>query len=120
MDYSKLSDFEINRLVAIAEGHKCYYGDGSYTNDGVNVTVKGNRRIGWFNPCREGDTAWQIIRDNEINILWNWNEEGLHGATASPLYEYEHENVLRAAMTVFLMMQESKIVPANSTGSDLR
>ena len=29
-------------------------------------------------------------------------------------------NPLRAAMIVFLMMQESANVPANSTGSDLR
>lgn len=31
-----------------------------------------------------------------------------------------NENAIRAAMIVFLMMQESANVPANSTGSDLR
>lgn len=35
--------------------------------------------------------------------------------------DYSHDdNPLRAAMIVFLMMQESANVPANSTGSDLR
>ncbi|EOD9008767.1 DUF2591 family protein [Enterobacter hormaechei subsp. oharae] len=66
-----------------------------------------------FDPVNSWSDAGKIIADNEINILWNWNEEGLHGATALPLYEYEHENALRAAMTVFLMIQGSSNVQDN-------
>lgn len=123
MDYNKMSDFEINRLVAIAEGHKCYYGDGSYTNDGVNVTVKGNRRIGWFNPCREGDTAWPIIQKNGISInhyngVWEASFEwdapvGAFGTDETVTTSTEHKNPLRAAMVAYLMMREVSDVQGN-------
>lgn len=130
MDYSKLSDTEINAAVADelnnqshemqlmfnADGYVYWlnYDDiASPYSDGEPVEVI-------FDPVNSWSDAGKIIADNEINILWNWNEEGLHGATALPLYECEHENALRAAMTVFLMIQDSANVPANSTGSDIR
>jgi len=116
MDYSKLSDFEINKLVAAATGARVSESI-SFVNTGEGITghyqepvllreVTTNRRH-WkaYDPCNNPADAWPIIHQNEINILWNWNEEGLHGATALPLYEYEHENALRAAMTVFLKIQ---------------
>lgn len=131
MDYSKLSDFEINRLVAIAEGHKCYYGDGSYTNDGQHVTVKGNGFIGWFQPCSEPDIAFRIIMKNNISLHapryregwmaeFTGSDEDVNDGFDVDYFQSHHANPLRAAMIVFLMMQDSDNVPANSTGSDLR
>ena len=99
MDYSQLSDFEINSLVsAYRWGSVC----------AVDGVVLHNEKDGEFKPCKNPDDAWLIISDNGINILWDWNENGLHGASANPIWEYEHENVLRAAMIVFLMMQDAK------------
>ncbi|WP_188245918.1 DUF2591 family protein [Enterobacter sp. E12] len=99
MDYSQLSDFEINSLVSAHRwGSVC----------AVDGVVLHNEKDGEFNPCKNPDDAWLIIADNGINILWDWNENGLHGASANPIWEYEHENVLRAAMVVFLMMQDAK------------
>lgn len=91
-DYSKMSDFEINKLVAIHRGHQCYYGDGSFTNDGLNVTVKGNGRIGWFNPCRLPEDAWPILKEYCIDINWDGDSDS---------------KPLRDAMIVYLMMKES-------------
>ncbi|NDO80153.1 hypothetical protein CJP72_04995 [Citrobacter sp. NCU1] len=97
MDYSTMSDGEISVEVAKASGIKEFG-----IHDGAALLIKD---AVWtkFDPCNNPADAWPIIEEHEINILWNWNDEGVHGATASPLYEYEHPNALRAAMTVFLM-----------------
>lgn len=68
--------------------------------------------------------AWQIITANKISIYamseadkrGGWGAEAFHPNDA---YSF-NDNPLLAAMIVFLMMQESANVPANSTGSDLR
>lgn len=74
-NYEEMSDFEINKLVAISVGFKCYYGDGSYTNNhgliGAIVSGKNNSgmmMVGEFNPCNNPSDAWPIIVDNEISI----------------------------------------------------
>ena len=113
MDYSKLSDFEINLQVNRALGMKHYPNEEKQI-----VEVFGDVVI--FDPCNNPADAWTIIANNEISIIFNWNEEGLHGATTHPWISSENTNPLRAAMECFLMMQESANVPVNSTGSDIR
>ncbi|WP_312077193.1 phage protein NinX family protein [Leclercia sp.] len=130
MDYSKLSDFEINKRVAISRGLKVQEIDDSKATGMTRKYHELKPHTVWVS---DGSGPWEqyaptlcwsdagpIISDNQINILWNWNEEGVHGATADPLYEYEHENALRSAMIVFLKIQGSANVPVNPTGSDLR
>lgn len=123
MDYSKLSDTEINAAVAdelnklhqemlFMFNHAGYVYRLGYGNI-ESPYSDGEPEEVIFDPVNSWSDAGKIIADNEINILWNWNEEGLHGATALPLYEYEHENALRAAMTVFLMIQGSSNVQDN-------
>lgn len=109
MDYSQLSDFEINLKVAhIVLGKNNYDWDPEKKEvylagiDGVEFLP-----CGYFDPCNRVADAWPIIADNGVNILWDWNESGLHGASANSIWEHEHENVLRAAMIVFLMMQDA-------------
>lgn len=118
MDYSALSDQEINLAVAKALGRTM-----EPTLREHSQAVYESHGGGWGSMhdfCNTSSDAWPIIADNEINILWNWNEEGLHGATALPLYEYEHENALRAAMIVFLMIQGSSNVQDNPARNLLR
>lgn len=110
-DYSKMSDFEINKAVAISQG---------FAPENCDIAKRGSSLVGvdWdedtgsatkvFDYCNNPSDAWPIIAEHEINILWNWNESRLHGATANPIYEYEHGNPLRAAMIVYLMMKESE------------
>ncbi|EIZ9234957.1 DUF2591 family protein [Cronobacter muytjensii] len=112
MDYSKLSDFEINKRVAIATGHKKFNSLGwqGAQEDGCSaVVVRGPMRIGVFDPCNDAADAWPIIVKNRISII-NLDEDewGARGVADRNSKRAIHENSLRAAMIVFLMMQESQ------------
>lgn len=115
MIYSEMTDFEINKAVAIAEGHYCYYGDGSFTNGlmGRKVTVKGNGVVGCMDFCSSWTDAGPIIEKHMICLSADVFAEPQDGGkwVAQPAYGWDSERVrsdnpLRAAMIVFLMMQE--------------
>ncbi|EPH8390261.1 phage protein NinX family protein [Escherichia coli] len=116
MDYSQLSDFEINVAVfeAIHNGSPDYKegenGDMvfvSFEGDIVNgdaVEVEVER--GSFNPCANPADAWPIIEKYRISII-NLDEDewGARGVAYCKSKRAIHKNPLRAAMIVFLMMQ---------------
>ncbi|WDC13599.1 DUF2591 family protein [Escherichia albertii] len=130
MDYSQLSDFEINVAVfeAIHNGSPDYKegenGDMvfvSFEGDIVNgdaVEVEVER--GSFNPCANTADAYPIITENKISTMWMtaekewcaWSggdlEEGCWEWENIPDYCFSGESHLRAAMIVFLMMQENQ------------
>nr|DAZ64419.1 MAG TPA: Protein of unknown function (DUF2591) [Caudoviricetes sp.] len=127
MDYSKMSDFEINAAVFESlHGGAPDYKEGdcgamvliSYEGDVVGGdAVEVEVEHGLFNPCNNPSDAWPIILDAKIQTFWRgetWGARTIH----TPVVECQ--NPLRAAMIVFLLMQELPNVPANSTGSDLR
>ncbi|HFV9305651.1 TPA: phage protein NinX family protein [Citrobacter freundii] len=133
MDYIKMSDFEINTAVfeAIHGGSPDYKeGDGgamvliSYEGDivgGDAVEVEVERGV--FNPCNSPEDAWPIIAENKISIYTAifGDSRGEWGAESSATdYYHFHNNALRAAMIVFLMMQESANVQANPARPDIR
>ncbi|MGK1930518.1 phage protein NinX family protein [Klebsiella pneumoniae] len=120
-DYSKLSDFEINSAVHNALMKEPY-----------KIEFLGNDRIRWVRGstnvttgkveyskkslkdyCNNPSEAWKIIVDNGISlecIVVNRHEKTWR-AQLKPAYvkhRVNHKNPLRAAMIVFLMMQESK------------
>lgn len=70
MDYSKMSDFEINLAVAhIALGAGCY--DWSSENQEVYCAgLDGGEFLpnAYFNPCNNPADAWPIIESNGIGI----------------------------------------------------
>ncbi|EKC5986125.1 DUF2591 domain-containing protein [Escherichia coli] len=122
MDYSQLSDFEINVAVfeAIHNGSPDYKegenGDMvfvSFEGDIVNgdaVEVEVER--GSFNPCANPADADPIIVENRIGIipapengLWKAAHRKV-GSDSTPYHITQDENPLRAAMIVFLMMQD--------------
>ncbi|EME7283536.1 DUF2591 family protein [Escherichia coli] len=124
MDYSQLSDFEINVAVfeAIHNGSPDYKegenGDMvfvSFEGDIVNgdaVEVEVER--GSFNPCVNSADAWPIITENNISIILD--NPSMPCATdnardlfddAGPNVGVAYDNPLRAAMIVFLMMQDA-------------
>ncbi|MFV8840259.1 phage protein NinX family protein [Enterobacter hormaechei] len=120
MDYSKLSDQEIN--MAIAE---IFHPDSVVIESKSRppcACITGHLPSLWVDYCNNPADAWPIIAESHIGIAPYPNEayawSSRHGM-ASDL-SAEDKNPLRAAMIVFLMMQESANVPANSTGSDLR
>ena len=91
MDYSKLSDKEINILVGSIKGF-------------ANKIAAQN---GLRDYCNNPADAWPIIESNGIGMRKQQN--GLWCATriggAYPIYD---DKPLRAAMIVFLLMQEEK------------
>lgn len=93
-DYSKLSDFEINSLVsAHLWGSVC----------AVDGIVLHNEKDGEFNPCKNPSDAWPIIVDKRITLdadvdIWFARDD---------TFVHTDKNPLRAAMIVFLMMQDA-------------
>ncbi|KLG03024.1 hypothetical protein YA49_21650 [Enterobacter cloacae subsp. cloacae] len=126
MDYSKLSDFEINRAVAIAIG---------FNPDDCDIAKRGSPSVGveWnedtgyairaFDYCNNPADAWPIIEANNIAVIPYRHTLPQAWPTAfgvTSRFTTEDEKPLRAAMIVILKLQESANVPVNSTGSDLR
>ncbi|EBP4392238.1 DUF2591 domain-containing protein [Salmonella enterica subsp. enterica] len=133
MDYSKMSDFEINCDVANAIGlarHLFFPGNEDEFDDECPLNERGPiwqtrefRVKGYkpsngncFTPCNNPADAWPIIVERKINIEWHewknseWMPYALNNATTKSCYG---TNPLRAAMIVFLMMQESANVQDN-------
>lgn len=116
-DYSKMSDFEINKCVAKI------YGGFALTLAVHNEPPSGKSfDPGRFDPCNNPADAWPIIVGNKISIVSldkKWLAapvdtviDGITGDSEVCFYASSDAvfdaNPLRAAMIVFLMMQESK------------
>ncbi|HGG9054429.1 TPA: phage protein NinX family protein [Enterobacter hormaechei subsp. xiangfangensis] len=121
MDYSQLSDFEINRMVGdvIFKGlwackpetsgndtSKWYYGNADATLEPLNPLP---------DYCNDWAASGPIIGDNKIKIepvrrVRNCNEwyEEWDASVNSPHFCESHKNPLRAAMIVFLLSQDDK------------
>lgn len=99
MDYSEMSDFEINKAVGESTG------EALNTEETLNLVIRNStgRR---FDPCNSWADAGPIIQKNSISLISDWNEEGVWGATFQPWIYSEHENPLRAAMECYLMMHD--------------
>ncbi|HEC5301770.1 TPA: DUF2591 domain-containing protein [Enterobacter asburiae] len=98
MDYSQLSDFEINKLV-------------------LNKVSNGKPEE-WlepyasFDPCNDPSDAWPIIVENKIGLTPPMHDENWEAMTFDK-FGYVNKNEytakpLRAAMIVFLLMKEKK------------
>lgn len=100
MNYSELSDFEINKAVG------CVTGEANNSEDVFNLVIR-NTNGNKFDPCNSWADAGPIIEKSGIGImpmLMGWRaatERGCRDYTS-----IANENPLRAAMIVFLMMQE--------------
>ena len=109
MNYEEMSDFEINQAVT-CEVHGCQmWGvnkDGSFYHCGVLGDAYIHQPV--VDYCNNPSDAWPIILENKITIfspndthddsLWMAELDESHMFSANPL---------RAAMIVFLMMQEA-------------
>jgi hypothetical protein len=129
MDYSQLSDFEINKLVAYALGNAdvgrpfdeksgtaCRFT--VFKNSGLNREgeIVMHPMTVTKDFCNNPTDAWPIIVDNEISLnsysgTWEASYEydapiGAFGTDETVTSGYEHRNPLRAAMIAFLMKQE--------------
>jgi hypothetical protein len=102
-DYSKMSDFEINKAVGSAVG----YATGIEPCFEVVIINKTGRP---FDPCNNPADAWPIIIRNLISIdrIFDKGNTWLAFGGDDSEHRHVHSNPLRAAMIVFLMMKESE------------
>lgn len=114
MDYTQLSDFEINKRVAKALGHSI--DDQRYGFASIGVFHSDGIAYKSYDYCNNPADAWPIMVDNQISILY---EEAMGKWNAGKAYwvdgvewqitdDVMDKNPLRAAMLVFLMMQAAK------------
>jgi hypothetical protein len=109
MDYSQLSDFEINKRIALAVGKKIkfIFLDSDDNEAGILVGQKGCRARVEFDPCNKPVDAWPIIESNFI-ALHPLKHKSLWIAMSDDQgYTVRDEKPLRAAMIVFLMWKDS-------------
>ena len=94
-DYSKMSDFEINKAVATALGM-----------DVSGATEENNIMYGYVpDICNNPSDAWPIIFENEISLVVV--EDGVWIARFGSVFD-ESSNPLRSAMIVYLMMKDEE------------
>lgn len=111
IDYSQLSDFEINKRVASKLKQITRILVPFVGNENKAVQVVKNGVWCWFNPCNTWSDAGPIIVEHRIGIIpapENGKWRAAHrktGDDSTPYHLTQHTNPLRAAMIVFLEMQ---------------
>lgn len=118
MDYSKMTDFEINKRVFEA---KSGFSALSYPHDADKRScghkdINGNYH--WFDFCNNAADAWPIITGNKISLnhysgTWeaSWEYDapvGAFGTDEEVTGTIGDSNPLRAAMQVYLQLQGAK------------
>lgn len=102
MIYSEMTDLEINKAVASACLDEWY-------DNGICVVRCDDEDRNIFNPCSSWADAGPIIQKYGISLhyIGVGHERGGWGADDPSGEKYTYnDNPLRAAMIVFLMMQE--------------
>jgi len=111
MDYSKMSDFDINKEVAEIAISGDWFLEPTDESPSwfFNHGVEGKNTVKLPDYCNNPADAWPIIKEFGIGIIpykkgqseaWRVSHGLINGTT-------KDANPLRAAMIVFLQMQES-------------
>lgn len=111
MDYSKLSDFEINKRVAICihpeiRDWNCYDVSGRACFV-INENTPKRVQFGFSFTTNPAD-AWPIILSNRIGVVPGTASDKWAAHYCNWDIAIADTNPLRAAMIVFLMIQESQ------------
>ena len=106
MNYEQMSDFDINRLVAINRGG--YQGHVAHMQYGVKESDKDSCGLFHFERdyCNNPSDAWPIIVANRINVYASEGPDFMPWMAGCGGMVVSNRNPIRAAMIVFLMMQE--------------
>ena len=106
MNYEQMSDFDINRLVAINRGG--YQGHVAHMQYGVKESDKDSCGMFHFERdyCNNPSDAWPVIFANRINVYASEGPDFMPWMAGCSGFMVSTKNPLRAAMIVFLMMQE--------------
>lgn len=115
-NYEDMSDFEINKAVALIVG-------ATFNDDGEPVRFVECDTGAYadfneieFDPCNNSADAWPIIDENNITIINDHpsmrlavnDVSGYYNGFSGIIASYD-ENGFRAAMIVFLKMNEDKL-----------
>lgn len=107
MDYSQLHDAQINMMVCKALGLELSNYARILRQDDATILLSDNETL--VDYCNNPEDAWPIIDKNRISIINLGEDEwGARGVADCKSKRAIHENSLRAAMIVFLMMQDAK------------
>lgn len=120
MNYETASDHEINKAVADAlliawHCRPRLSASGTWEfSDNYERYGKGGKAVDLQDYCNDPAAAWPVIDDNRISLINEFDEwTALYnvsvgcGGNISCTEEYTDYYPLRAAMIVFLMMQDS-------------
>ncbi len=115
MNYEDMSDFEINKAVAVTRGMHTNSKDGvsRYSSSPDGYFIKSELECYPFDPVNNPSHAWPIICEACIDIEWPEPDLGgigaahkyLWGATYIQVDFSDKTKALRAAMIVFLKMK---------------
>lgn len=117
-NYEEMSDFEINKAVALIVGV-------TFNDDGDPVRFVECDTGAYadfneieFDPCNKPEDAWPIITENKISIMFDSTDTRYEGEyhewcdaiSSCQKFGIQYQsNPLRAAMIVFLKMNEGKL-----------
>ena len=114
-DYSKMSDFEINKAVALSLGIEVVEWNGKIFGGVERKIDNVTSVIGVIDYCNNPSDAWPLIESNLICLMADVFCEPQDGGKwiAQPAYGWQHERVrndnpLRAAMIMYLMMKDGE------------
>ncbi|HID8088641.1 TPA: phage protein NinX family protein [Proteus mirabilis] len=96
--YTELSDFEINKKVAIT-----FHKNSDFIEQYDNKTIYVDGNV--FDPCNNPSDAMLIIIENEISMI---KSSGGWMCCHGSVGQVEHKSLYRGAMEVFLMMKEAE------------
>ena len=106
MNYETMSDNELNTMVADLRGGYAGNVHGSESKVKVSDPDSGGLFYTEVDYCNNPSDAWPIVMEYKIDIQ---HRDGFNTPCAKHCeHMYPDKNPLRAAMVVFLMMQESK------------
>ncbi|HHT2970434.1 hypothetical protein [Citrobacter koseri] len=120
MDYTKLSDGQISVLLANLLKPKYEAEISPHHSGGAQLSWDwcGTKATTGFFPLHKAEELFPVMKKHRIRLVPSgktvWMASHESGVIAT------HRNPLRAVAIVYLLLQESANVPANSTGSDLR
>lgn len=112
-DYSKMSDFEINKAVALSLGIEVVEWNGKIFGGVERKIDNVTSVIAVIDYCNNPSDALPVIHENSISLRPDdMYEEAPHGgywrADNEDGNHCHHENPLRAAMIVYLMMKDEE------------
>ncbi|MGZ8106411.1 phage protein NinX family protein [Proteus mirabilis] len=96
--YTELSDFEINKKVAVT-----FHKNSDFIEQYDNKTIYVDGNV--FDPCNNPSDAMPIIIENEISMIKSSGGWMCCHGSVGHVY---HEGLYRGAMELFLMMRDAE------------